>query len=92
MATSPKNDALTDLRSILAAHARDPRARMVQLDKTLNALQAAFDQVDLQQQDLARAVLSIDARLFQETNTYPSWQGITPALYAKLRAIAEKGR
>jgi len=87
MAASPKNDALTDLRSILAAHARDPRARMVQLDKTLNALQAAFDQVDLQQQYLARACLQIDAAMLRQV---PGWQGITSGDYVKLRAIAER--
>lgn len=90
MATSPQTDALTDLRGILAAHARDPRARMVQLDKTLNALQAAFDQVERQQATIATAVLSLDAALFRTAGQ--PWQGITPDHYNKLRAIAKLGQ
>lgn len=87
MATSPNNDALTDLRGILAAHARDPRARLVQLDKTLDALQAAFDQVELQQRALARACMQIDAAMLRDLR---GWEGILSGDYVKLRAIAEK--
>lgn len=89
MATSPQVDALTELRQILAAHARDPRARMVQLDKTLNALQAGFDQVELQQRCLARACLQIDAAMLRSV---PGWEGILSGDYVKLRAIAEKAQ
>lgn len=57
MANDPKTDALRTLRSRLAAHARDPRAAMLGLGPTLQALQGAIDELDLRTGSLAVAYL-----------------------------------
>lgn len=57
MAVTQKPDPLSELREILAAHARDPRVKMFKLDVTLHAIDAAVTELERRSGCLAAAVL-----------------------------------
>lgn len=57
MANTPKVDPIAALRGKLAAHARDPRAKLAGLDGTLLALDAAVDEFDRRVGTLAESYL-----------------------------------
>lgn len=80
--------AVTALRDRLAAHSRDQRVKMVGLDSTLQLLQAAMDEIERNQVELAKGVANVSMNLRRLAEGQPAYADDLLELERRMLAIA----